>query len=475
MALKKQKGKRIETKTLRAKLIRDGIDLNETLQVYRESVAFYIQVINQHPEFVDLNQAQMRQAYEELTLGENAKYPFLYPDMPRDLRWDVISTACGHYKSWRSNYKNWETSEAKRLARSAKKNKEHRPHKPPTLPTEVFDSPTYYKYSMFKDDTGNSVILKIRKDNSWAWVKFKYSAYLFDNAWVKACPTIILKRDGSCWINWTLERYHDATGGLKALQNERVCAVDIDLDGDTICSLSILEPDVNREVQEVARHFIKGHASHVRRRKRELGRIAKKMSQTGTTGKGFASTSWEKISRREKSEGYRISSEIAKKAHKHHCRVIVFEHLGNLRPIKGKYSARSNQKRAYWLKSKIVDFTSHIARTKFKILTSRVNPKNTSKFSAIDGSELFRTSDHQEAELLANNWKIWLNAYLVYYQNPHPGLHAIAEDGYWIHSGLNAARNIGMKFYQRYNPDARFVIFKSLSSNVQVGSVSYSF
>lgn len=55
MALKKQKGKRIETKTLKAKLIRDGIDLNETLQVYRDSVAFYIQVINQHPEYVDLS------------------------------------------------------------------------------------------------------------------------------------------------------------------------------------------------------------------------------------------------------------------------------------------------------------------------------------------------------------------------------------------------------------------------------------
>ena len=27
----------------------------------RDSVAFYIQVINQHPEFVDLSQAEMRQ------------------------------------------------------------------------------------------------------------------------------------------------------------------------------------------------------------------------------------------------------------------------------------------------------------------------------------------------------------------------------------------------------------------------------
>ena len=290
---------------------------------------------------------------------------------------------------------------------------------------------------------------------------------MFDSAWVKGCPCIVVKREGSCWINWILERYHDATGGLKALQNERVCSVDIDLDGDVICSLLILEPDVNGEVQEVSRTFIKGHASHVGRRKRALGKIAKKMNQTGTIRKGFASTTWDLISRRERSEGYRISSEIVKFAHQHHCKVIVFEHLGNLRPQKGKYSASSNQKRAYWLKSKIVDFTSHIARTKFNILTSRVSPKNTSKFSAIDNAELIRTSDHQEADLLANNEKVWLTRYNN--EKYTPGLHAIARNGYWIHSGLNAARNIGMRFYQRYKPDTKFVISKSLNSNVQVG------
>jgi hypothetical protein len=110
---------------------------------------------------------------------------------------------------------------------------------------------------------------------------------LFDTVWVKGCPTIVIKRDGSCWINWTLERYHDATGGLKALQNERVCSVDIDLDGDTICTLSILEPDVNSEVLEVARYFIKGHASHVRRRKRELVHEGRSTEADGRRRKSF--------------------------------------------------------------------------------------------------------------------------------------------------------------------------------------------
>ncbi|RUS99309.1 hypothetical protein DSM106972_077510 [Dulcicalothrix desertica PCC 7102] len=140
---------------------------------------------------------------------------------------------------------------------------------------------------------------------------------------------------------------------------------------------------------------------------------------------------------------------------KHDCKVIVFEYLTSLRPIKGKYSKRSNQKRMYWLKSKIYLYTSHIARTKHNLLSARVNPKNTSKYSAIDNSELLRTNDHEFAEYLATNpsaWDTFKNT-----QGYHPGLWAISRNGYMIHSGLNACRNIGMKFYKRYTEKLKFV------------------
>ncbi|BAZ11640.1 hypothetical protein NIES4071_34660 [Calothrix sp. NIES-4071] len=183
MTLAKKKGYRIETKTLKAKLHRDNIDLSETLSVYRESIAFYIQVINTDSTAVDFAVDKMRSYYEELTLGVNNKYPFIYSDMPRDLRWDVITTACGHYKSWRKNYYNWLKKEEKRVDAAFKKGVPHKPYKPPVLPTEVKDSPTYYKYSMFKDDDGSTVILKIRKNNNWCWVKFSYSAYNYSDDW----------------------------------------------------------------------------------------------------------------------------------------------------------------------------------------------------------------------------------------------------------------------------------------------------
>ena len=107
MALKRKKGFRIETKTLKCKLTRNGNFVENTVRVYRQSIEFFIQVIFQHPLGVDLDKNSMRDFYEALTLGSNAISPFIYSDMPRDLRWDVISTAVGHYKSWRSNYQKW--------------------------------------------------------------------------------------------------------------------------------------------------------------------------------------------------------------------------------------------------------------------------------------------------------------------------------------------------------------------------------
>ena len=71
------------------------------------------------------------------------------------------------------------------------------------------------------------------------------------------------------------------------------------------------------------------------------------MKKTGIICEGFSFQMWKKIHQCEVNEGYRVASEIIKNAVQHDCKVIVFEHLGNLRPNMQKYSRRSNQKRAY--------------------------------------------------------------------------------------------------------------------------------
>jgi transposase len=73
-----------------------------------------------------------------------------------------------------------------------------------------------------------------------------------------------------------------------------------------------------------------------------------------------------------------VSARIVQFAASHGASILVFEHLGNLQPEKGKYSRRGNTKRAYWMKGRIFHYAKYKGWQQ-KIITSRVNPRNTSR------------------------------------------------------------------------------------------------
>ncbi len=129
--------------------------------------------------------------------------------------------------------------------------------------------------------------------------------------------------------------------------------------------------------------------------------------------------------------GRAISRRIVNIARGYGCQVIAFEHLGNLKPARGKYSRRSNQKRANLLKSKIYLNVKRVAYQDYSILTTRVNPRDTSRLDPW-GNQLWRGSDFPTNLL----------GFLEY----QPGADWVAGvNGYKAHSGLNAARNIWLK------------------------------
>ncbi len=76
---------------------------------------------------------------------------------------------------------------------------------------------------------------------------------------------------------------------------------------------------------------------------------------------------------------------------------MVFEHLGNLKPTKGKYSKRGNEKRAYWMKGRIFNYAKYKAYNT-GILTSRVSPRNTSRTCARCGAPIARYHEGYPAE-----------------------------------------------------------------------------
>jgi len=253
---------------------------------------------------------------------------------------------------------------------------------------------------------------------------------------VKGSPVVVLKGN-KAFLTFAVERYVPATGGMKSVMAQdsvRVLGVDMDLDKHSaICS--VLEANARGETVEVARHFIKQPPS-VKCRKRNLGQIAQRMNKTGIIHKGFCQKWWERLSNREVEMGRAIARQIVNLAKGYGCKVIAFEHLSNLTPCKGKYSRRSNQKRAYWLKSKIYLNVKRIAYQDYAILTTRVNPRDTSRLDPW-GNQVWRGSQFPTN--------------LLDYLDYQPGADWVATTGgYKAHSGLNAARNVGMKAIVRY-------------------------
>lgn len=296
---------------------------------------------------------------------------------------------------------------------------------------------------MWKEDTGETILLKIRRNGQWVWVKFENQGYPINTEWVKSSPSIVLKGN-AVYLTFAVERYVPATGGMKTVMAQgsvRVLGVDIDLDKNAaICS--VLETDAKGVTVEIARHFIK-QPPLVKRRKKDLGQIAKRMRASGIIHKGFCKKWWERLHNREVEIVRAIARKIVNLAHGYGCQVIAFEHLGNLIPIRGKYSRRSNQKRAYWLKSKIYLGVKRIAYQDYAILTTRVNPRNTSRLDPW-GNQLWRGSTFP--------------ANLLDYLGYQLGADWVAGvNGYKAHSGLNAARNIGMKAIIRYKFEAVFL------------------
>lgn len=435
---------------MQCKLIRNGIDLTETKLAYNEVVTFYFALINTYPEHVlsDDSEYSGWRAYELLS-NAGSEFPLTY-DIPSQLKRSAIRRAIGAWESWNTSYQKWKD----RLNK-----KKH--HKPPVQPRKFNFSPNY-DAGVWKDDFDGNILLKIKVLGQWKWIKFDYQRpeFIHDqsglNGWHKASPSIVIKAN-KAYLTFSLQKYIPATGGIKnqlTFDSVRVLGVDMDLDRN-IAILSVLEIDANGVVAEVARHFIK-QSNHTKRRKRRLGQIATRMQKTGIINKGFCNRRWEQIRNSEREMGRKVARQITNFARDWKCSVIAFEHLSNLKPCRGKYSRRSNQKRAYWLKSKVFQETSRVAYQDYGILTKRVNPRNTSRLDPWN-NELYRINLYSGEVAI----RMIHDGGLEPKYEPGADFVVNPKNCYSAHSGLNAARNIGLKAILLHRTNAVFVLRKA--------------
>ncbi|MFB2881920.1 hypothetical protein [Floridanema aerugineum] len=425
VVLKGKKGFSITTKSVKAKLERNLVNLQETKDAYNEVVHFYFLLIAEDPLGLTIPKTDNGgwRYYEIKTFDDE-----FIKGLPSPFKRAAIRQAIGAYESWHSNYQRW-----------LKRPKKMKRHKPPVHPRKFNFNPQYDS-GMWKEDDGAFIVLKVLVNGEWKWIKHQYQSPEIESDWVKCSPRVQVKGN-SFWLVFPIEKYVPATGGIKKIMSApkfRTCGIDMDLDKH-IAICTVLETNARGESTEVARFFI-NQSRHVVRRKRNLGRIAIKMNQTGIISSGFANQRWQKLSRREVEFSRDVSRLIVEFARHWQVQVISFEHLGNLRPQRGKYSRRSNQKSAYWLKSKVYEQVKRIAFQDYGMLVTRVNPRDTSRLSP-DGIPVWR----------GNQFPSSILEFLEY----QSGANLVATpDGYKAHSGLNAARNIALKAIKRNLPEA---------------------
>jgi putative transposase len=142
---------------------------------------------------------------------------------------------------------------------------------------------------------------------------------------------------------------------------------------------------------------------------------------------------WAKIRNYDENLSHLVSTRIVQFALRHGASVLVFEHLGNLKPEHGKYSKRNNQKRAFWLKSCIFNYAKYKAYN-VGILISRVSPRNTSRTCYKCGSSVARYNEGKKPE--------------GYYTGAPLSKCTVCDRR--DNSDRNVSLEIGNKFFERY-------------------------
>ena len=373
-----------------------GTWLHANHALFNRVAAFYFDVIQAHRTVFDLSDQEALTALETLTHTTQSNPHPVMPlaeiaeDIPALFRRAAIHAALGSARSFSSHFIRWRKRKEKAEARG-KTFKEH----PPVPPRTWNKSATLYA-GMWKEREGSSILIKVWTGSCWSWIKVRLIGRAIPEGCEPCSPQLV--RKGTRWFLHTpVEKKIKNPGKIeKQLTTNRatrLCAVDLNITEQlAVCTIR------DAEGSTLATRFIGGGQWVSGLRKKYLGRIARHRSQTGTLAEGEQDNGdlWKKIKHIDEDIAHLVSCRIVQFAQAHGASILVFEHLGNLKPEKGKYSKRGNSKRAYWMKGRIFQYARYKAYNA-GILTSRVSPRNTSRECACCGALVARYAEGQEA------------------------------------------------------------------------------
>ena len=349
----------------------------ETHMLYNRVVAFYFDIINAHEGLLDLSNKEALTALEKLTHAtrDNPFPAFPLTDIadsiPAMFRRATINAAVGSARSFFAHLKRWK---AKKVKAEAKQKKFR--DRPPVAPRTWNKCVSFYN-GMYKDRTDSTLMLKVYTGACWSWVKVRTLGRKREDGFELGSPSLI-RKGATWWIHTPLEKSFPCPTKIvnqMTHTSTAICAVDLNIGNNVaVCTIQTVEGTI------LATRFLKGGNRIHGFRKQQLGRIARNRSCTGMMAEGEQDNKarWERLRHVDEALAHRLSTRIVQFAQTHGTSILVFEHLSNLKPEKGRYSRRGNMKRAYWMKGRIFHYARYKAWNE-GILTSRVNPRNTSR------------------------------------------------------------------------------------------------
>ena len=251
-----------------------------------------------------------------------------------DTVWEDISAVEGEKK--RFNY-------AEHLVHSTKKN-----HAVYDFDSLFPKMPSYLRRSAITHALG--ALLKLYNGKDWVWVRAALlhtdMEYLRKH-WtgVKASAPTLEKRHRKYFLRFSYEESRKLTD--RPVQEQRICAVDLGLNTDAVCSIMEADGTV------CARKFI-GFADEKDRLWKVLNRIRKKSRGHGPKSVGSL---WKYAVRCNEELSKKTAAAIVRFAQENHADVIVFEHLD----MKGKIRGKRKMRLHIWKKRGIQKTCAHMA------------------------------------------------------------------------------------------------------------------
>lgn len=365
--------------------------------LFNRVAAFYFQVINAHEKLITLSNQDALTALEKLTHTTEKNPDPIMPlhtiaeHIPALFRRAAINAALGSARSFFSHLNTWRTHKEKAEAKG----------KPftdrPPVPPRTWNKSALFYAGQWKERTDASIMLKVWTGTCWSWLKVRTLGREMPADCEMGSPSLIC-HGKQWWLHTPLEKTFQGPAKIaeqvKTNPHTKLCAIDLNLgENIAVCTVQTAEGTI------LATRFIGGGNEIHGFRKRQLGRIARNRSKTSIIAEGEQDNAalWKKIGHRDEQMAHLVSARIVQFAQQHEASILVFEHLGNLKPEQGSYSRRGNSKRAFWMKGRIFTYAKYKAYHE-GILTSRVNPRNTSRECARCHALVARYNEGQAAE-----------------------------------------------------------------------------